>query len=126
MVAKLVLSTALLAVIGGLASMGWRLLDRPTRSAPHCPAVHGDEDARAAIAAYDAINSDLTRGSMRDLAPRAALIANYFEPMNAEIAVCARRLAAMRDLAAARAEFARLSRLFVPPSAKPAATPPRV
>lgn len=106
--------------------MGWRLVDRRLAPATACPAVHGDNGAQAAIAAYNTIQAELTRGSLRDLNRQAALLADFFEPLNPEIAGSARRLAALSDLAAARAEFARLSRLFVPSSVLPAATPPRV
>jgi hypothetical protein len=125
MLAQLALFAASLAVIGGLAAMGWRLLDRPARVATNCPAALGNDGARAALAAFDAIQADLRRGSMQNLGPRAALIADFFEPVNTEIAGCARRLAGLRDLAAAREEFARLSGLFVPSPARPAPTPPR-
>ena len=126
MVAKLGFFAVLFAAIGGLAAMGWRLVDRPTAAWAMCPAGHGDHGARAAIAAYNTIQAELTCGSLRNLNRQAALLADFFEPLNPEIAGSARRLAALRDLAAARAEFARLSRLFVPSSAQPAATPPRV
>lgn len=125
MVAKMGFFAVLFAAVGGLAAMGWRLVDRPPAPVKNCPALHGDPAAQAAIAAFDAIEADLTRGSVRDLNRQAGLLADFFAPLNPEIAGSARRLAALRDLAAARAEFARLSRLFVPTSVKPSATPPR-
>lgn len=126
MFTKLGFFTVLFAAIGGLVAMGWCLIDRPPVAALSCPAAQGDRDAQAAIAAFDAIQSELMRGSVRNLREPAALIADFFTAMNPEIAGSARRLAALRDLAAARAEFARLSGLFVPTSPRPAATPPRV
>ncbi len=128
MVAKLGFFAVLFAAIGGLAAMGWRLMDRPPIPAVAlaCPAAHGDLAAQAAIEAFDAIQAELVRGSVRNVSQPAALIADFFAPLNPEIAGSARRLAAAQDLAAARAEFARLSRLFIPTSPRPAATPPRV
>src|SRR5450432_1945202 len=73
MVAKLGFFAVLFAAVGGLAAMGWRLVDRPLASPKTCPAAQGDRGARAAIAAFDAIQSDLTRGSVRDLNRQAAL-----------------------------------------------------
>lgn len=126
MLAKLGFFAVIFAAIGGLAAMGWRFVDRAPAPLATCPAVNGDRSAQAAIEAFDAIQADLTRGSVRNLNQQAAVIADFFESLNPEIAGSARRLAALRELAAARAEFARLSRLFIPTSARPAATPPRV
>ena len=125
MAAKLVLGVAYLVLVAGLASTGWRWIAAPAQDVSVCPAVHGDAGAQATIAAYDAIAADLARGSIENIGQRARFIADFFEPLNGDIAGSARRLAALRDLAAARSEFARLSRFFIPSSARPGPTPPR-
>ena len=127
----MVANLARFAVVLGLAAVGviaarWIAWERPDQSATRCPAALGDGRARAAIAAYEAIGVDLERGHTEDLSRRATIIANFFAPLNDEIAGIARRLAAARNLATARREFDRLARLFIPAAPIAQSTPPRV
>jgi hypothetical protein len=118
------------AVVLGLAAVfviaaRWITWEQMDMSATRCPAGRGEANARAAIAAYEAIAEDLARGNTDDVGRRATVIATFFAPMNDEIAGSARRLAAARNLAAARREFARLARLFTPAAPIAQSTPPR-
>ncbi len=126
MVANLARFAVVLALTAvGVIAARWIAWERPDEYATRCPAALGDARARAAIAAYDAIALDLERGKTEDLGRRATIIANFFAPLNDEIAGSARRLADARNLAAARREFARLARLFTPAQPIAQSTPPR-
>ena len=125
----MVANLARFAVVLGFAAvsllaarwMAWEQLDR---DASRCPAALGDGRAHAAMAAYEAIARDLERGRTEDLHQRATIIANFFAPLNEEIAGSARRLAAAGNLASARREFDRLARLFIPTAPIAQSTPP--
>jgi hypothetical protein len=126
MVPNLARLTVCLAVTAVALLVTRRLAWEPRQnSTATCPAARGDAQAQAAIDAYEAIAAGLERGDTGQLGRHAMVIANFFAPMNHEISRSARRLATARDLPAARREFARLARLFMPEPPIAQSTPPR-
>jgi len=111
-------------VVLTMISARWMTWPGPEPISHRCPALLGDAHARATVAAFDQIASELSRGSTEHIRASATLIANYFAPVNEEIAECARRLAQAENLAAARREFARLTQLFSSATPRPESTPP--
>src|SRR5450432_785043 len=75
----MVANLARFAVVLGVAAVfviaaRWITWEQMDMSATRCPAGRGEANARAAIAAYEAIAEDLARGNTDDVGRRATVI----------------------------------------------------
>ena len=100
---------------GPLARFSRGASARRSMAAMFCPALSGRTpggDDQGTMDAYMGIEVALKRGSLAAVPENAARIAAAFGGINPDIAASARRLARLRDVAAARREFQRLTDLF--------------